>query len=166
MTQETKNEEGKIVLRDATMKKTAGVDPSLDLSKPQNVAKVAMMDNDTHPDLLGAIYNELVGRGLPAERADIYLNHFMVVAARGKSLMAQRQALVSYWNYQMLLLGEPAYPARQTLAHMNAMASVGDIITLFTNLPLDVILKFDLPKETVMPVLEEPAPEKGPEQVI
>ena len=134
-----------IKLNDTTMKKTEGIPSNLNLKDPRNIAKVAMMDNETHPNVVAAVYNEMIMAGIPKERADLFLGHFLIRSVVGKSVVAQRVAITSYLTALFLPLGESAYAARNYVSMMNSALVVTDIITLFRQVPLDTLLKNDLP---------------------
>jgi len=158
--------DGVVRPRDASMKATTGIPSSWDTRNPHVMGKVSMMDNPTHPDILTAIRNILVMGGVAPERIAVYDNHFMIRAAAGKSLMAQRQAIVAFFNSEFAVYGTPAYQARQMLTFINVTPIPGDIVTLFEQKPLDFILKNNLPRlpgEAVIPAAGNP-PESDAEK--
>lgn len=124
------------------MKATLGELPKDFDFKAESIAKIAMMDNDTHPDLIGACRSLLVNAAVPADKLAIFDSHFLIVAAKGKSLLAQRQALNSFWTVQFAQFGTDGYGPRQLLAQ------VGDDkewIKWFSTQPLDLIIAKGLP---------------------
>lgn len=127
------------------MKPTQNIPEGLDLKNPVNIAKVAVLPNDTHPDLLGDIRKMLVSSGRSQEQLAHYDNHFLIAGAKGTSLLAQRVALVSYWNAVFAGVGEKGYQARQMLAMINATTITKDILEWFGRYPLDLIINENLP---------------------
>lgn len=130
------------------MKPTQNIPEGLDLKNPVNIAKVSLMPNETHPDLLGDIRKLLVTTGRSAEQLAHYDNHFLIAGARGASLLAQRVALVSYWNAVFSTVGEKGYQARQMLTVINSTTITKDILEWFGKYPLDLIAVEDLPRMT------------------
>lgn len=111
--------------------------------KPASIAGIAMMDNPDHPDLLGEARKLLVMSGVPESRLAIMDSHFLINAARGKSLLAQRGALNAFWHVQFSAAGSEAYGARQLLV---TSGDHEEWLKWFGRAPLEAILKFELPK--------------------
>lgn len=126
-------------------KRTEGIPEDLNLSNPFDVAKVAVMPNPTHFDLIEAVADELRGVGMSQERLDVFLNSPFVVAAKGKSLAAQRVAFFNFWNTELLALGTVAYQARMVLGATMSTYSPSEILRVFKMQPMDTILSNNLP---------------------
>lgn len=134
-----------IKINDGSMQKTEGIPSNLNLKDPRNIAKVAVMPNASHPDLIGAIYNEMIIAGSNKDAAEDFLNHFLCTGARGTSIAAQRTAVTSYLTYIFGPYGERAYAARNYVTMMNNAVLVNDILELFRSVPLDMFLKMQQP---------------------
>lgn len=109
---------------------------------PQSISKLAMVPNELHGDLIGACRKVLETAGVPADRLALLDSHVLINQARGKSLLAQRSALNSFWHLQFAPLGTEAYGARQLLVNEGDQHNW---IKWFSGIPLDVILKHELP---------------------
>lgn len=137
-----KNENTKPIADGFTMKKTVELPEDFDY-QPASIAKIAMMENDSHPDLIGMCRNILVSAHLTEEQLSIFDSHFLLQQAKGKSLLAQRAALNAFWHLQFSTLSTDGYGARQLLV------MVGDDlewIKWFSTQPLDLIISKSLPK--------------------
>lgn len=111
--------------------------------KPASIAAFAMRDSETHPDMVGACRQMLVGARLTPEQLAVFDSDFILNASKGKSMLAQRQALNSFWMVQFSTYGVNAYGPRQMLL------STGNYQNWFDNFklqPLDFIIEKGLPK--------------------
>jgi hypothetical protein len=125
-----------------TMRKSIELPADFDY-KAESVAKIAMLDNDTHPDLIGEARQLMVNSGVPAAFLAQFDSHFLIISAKGKSLLAQRTALNSFFTAEFSQHGLKAYGARQLLVQ------VGDHhewIKWFRTQPLELVLKISAPE--------------------
>ncbi len=134
------------VINESGAKRTEGIPEDLDLDHPQNIAKVALMPNDTHYKLIEATADAMREAGVPEERVQIYLESPLVKPSIGTSLLGQRGAFTAFWNHQFLPLREEGYAARQVIGAIGQIFNGSEMTTAFKKYPLDTILKYDLPK--------------------
>lgn len=113
---------------------------------PENIARVAMMQNDTHPDLIGACRAVLVNSGRTEEQLALFDSHFLIATARGKSVLAQRTALNSFWTVQFAHFGVDGFGPRQLLVGVGGDA---DWLKWFQTQPLDFIIAKNLPMKMI-----------------
>lgn len=134
--------EAAVTAAETAAEQAAALPENFDYS-PQSISKLAMQDKPDHPDLIGECRITLVNAGVSEASLALMDNHLLINQARGKTLLAQRVALNGFWHLQFAPLGTEAYGARQLLVNE------GDDQTWvkwFSGLPLDIILKHNLPK--------------------
>ena len=140
------SKEGIPVINESGAQRTKDIPEGLDLNHPQNIAKVALMPNDTHYMLIAATADAMREAGIPEERVQIFLRSPLVQPAIGTSLLGQRGAVTAFWNHQFLPLREEGYAARQALGVIGKIFNGSEMTEMFKKYPMDTILKHDLPK--------------------